>query len=174
MEKLNINKEIERLICVYGNDVLRTSYLYLKDMQRAEDAFQEVFIKAYKNYNSFKGKSTEKTWILSITINLCKDTLRSSWLRRVFVSDMPVTEEKYQIDTDKAAITLIENKLIFDEVMALPSVLKDVVILYYYHQFDTKEISKILGIAEGTVRSRLHRAREILRDKLKGRVEHFE
>jgi RNA polymerase sigma-70 factor (ECF subfamily) len=57
--------------------------------------------------------------------------------------------------------------------MALPAYLKDVVILYYYQEFKTVEISKILGIAEGTVRSRLHRAREILKNKLSGRVDYF-
>lgn len=171
MENLNKNKEIERLICSYGNDVLRVSYLYLKDIQRAEDAFQEVFIKVYKNYHKFNGKSSEKTWILSITINLCKDMLRSSWLRRVFVSDTDITEEKNEMDTDQAAIKKIENKILFNEVMSLPAALKDVIILYYYQQFDTKEISKILGVAEGTVRSRLHRARERLKGKLKGRVD---
>lgn len=170
LEELDIDKEIERLMNVYGNDVLRTAYLYLKDMQRAEDAFQEVFIKIYKKYDSFKGKSSEKTWIISITINVCKDILRSSWLKRVFVTDN-ILPEKHEEDTDKAAIQLVENKILFKEVMSLQPVLKDVVILYYYQEFDSKEISKILGIAEGTVRSRLHRAREILKNKLKGRID---
>jgi RNA polymerase sigma-70 factor, ECF subfamily len=168
--ELDIDKEIERLMNVYGNDVLRTAYLYLKDMQRAEDAFQEVFIKIYRKYDSFKGNSSEKTWIISITINVCKDMLRSSWLKRVFVTDSFLTE-KHEEDTDKAAIQRVENKILFNEVMSLQPALKDVVILYYYQEFDTKEISKILGIAEGTVRSRLHRAREILKNKLKGRID---
>jgi RNA polymerase sigma-70 factor, ECF subfamily len=170
LEELDIDKEIERLMNVYGNDVLRTAYLYLKDMQRAEDAFQEVFIKIYKKYDSFKGKSSEKTWIISITINVCKDLLRSSWLKKVFVTDNVMTEKHHE-DTDKAAIRLVENKILFNEVISLQSSLKDVVILYYYQEFDTKEISKVLGIAEGTVRSRLHRAREILKNKLSGRID---
>lgn len=173
-KKINIDKEIERLINVYGNDVLRTSYLYLKDMQRAEDAFQEVFIKIYKKYDSFKGESSEKTWIMSITINVCKDILKGAWLKRIFLSDEIMPEEKYEDAADDAAIKLIENKMLFNEVILLQPALKDVVILYYYQEFDTKEISKILNIAEGTVRSRLHRAREILKNKLKGRLEYFE
>jgi RNA polymerase sigma-70 factor (ECF subfamily) len=50
----NIDEEIQRLMDTYGKDVLRTSYMYLKDMHRAEDAFQEVFIKVFKKYESFK------------------------------------------------------------------------------------------------------------------------
>lgn len=60
LEELDIEKEIERLMNLYGNDVLRISYLYLKDMQRSEDAFQEVFFKVYKKYSSLSGKSSEK------------------------------------------------------------------------------------------------------------------
>lgn len=173
-EKLNMDEEIERLIEVYGNDVLRTCYLYLKDIHRAEDAFQEVFIKVYNKYNSFRGESSEKTWIMRITINVCKDMLKTWWLKRVFVSENPMPEEEFQEETEKAAIKSIESKILFKEVSILKQSLKDVVILYYYHQFDSREISEILGIAEGTVRSRLHRAREILKNKLVGRIEHYD
>ncbi len=176
-EKLNnfivdIEGEIERLIGEYGDIVLKTSYLYLKDVQRAEDAFQEVFIKVFKKYGSFKGNSSEKTWIMSITINICKDMLRSSWLKRVFLMDN-LAAGKGEDAVDTKVIKGIEEEILFKEVMALQSHLKDVVILYYYQEFKTVDISKILGIAEGTVRSRLHRAREILKNKLSGRVEYF-
>ncbi len=73
----DIEKEIQRLMDDYGDDVLRTSYMYLKDLQNAEDAFQEVFIRVFNKFESFKGESSEKTWIIRITINVCKDMLRS-------------------------------------------------------------------------------------------------
>ncbi|MEG0771756.1 sigma-70 family RNA polymerase sigma factor [Clostridium sp.] len=173
VEGLDIHREIERLMNLYGNDVLKTAYLYLKDKQRAEDAFQEVFIKVYKKYPSFKGESSEKTWIISITINVCKDFLRNSWFKRVFVTDKVINVDKYEKDTDETVIKLVENKILFDTVITLQPNLKDVVLLYYYQEFSTKEISKVLGVAEGTVRSRLHRAREILKNKLDGRIDYF-
>jgi RNA polymerase sigma-70 factor, ECF subfamily len=168
---VDIEVEIERLMGEYGDIVLKTSYLYLKDMQRAEDAFQEVFIKIYKKYGSFKGNSSEKTWIMSITINVCKDMLRSSWLKRVFLMDN-LAAEKDEDAVDVKVIKGIEEESLFKEVMALSPYLKDVVILYYYQEFKTVDISKVLGIAEGTVRSRLHRAREILKNKLRGRGDY--
>ena len=82
-----MDKEIERLIDEYGNDVLRISYIYLKDKYLAEDAFQEVFVKVYKNFSKFRRNSTEKTWILSITMNTCKDMLRNSWFKRVLLHE---------------------------------------------------------------------------------------
>lgn len=172
IENLNLEEEIERLMNMYGEDVLRMSYLYLKDRQRAEDAFQEVFIKIYKKNGSFKGKSSEKTWIISITINVCKDYLRSSWFNRVFLTDN-ILHDSSGDNIDDAAIKSVENSIVFNEVIALKPALKDVILLYYYEEFDTVEISKILGIAEGTVRSRLHRAREILKNKINRRIEYF-
>ena len=168
-QNLNMDTEIVRLIDTYGDDVLRISYMYLKDKQKAEDAFQEVFIKIYNKYKSFKGDSSEKTWIIRITINVCKDMLRSSWLKKVFLTD-DIGQHK-ESNVENLVIKKDVNRLIFDEVVSLPPAYKDVIILYYYQDFDTAEISKILNIAEGTVRSRLYRAREILKKNLGGRID---
>jgi len=169
----NITEELQRLMNTYGNDVLRTSYMYLKDIHRAEDAFQEVFIKVFKKYSNFKGESSEKTWIIKITINVCKDILRSSWLKRVLVADKVRLQNKGS-DIESTIIKRDENKLLFGEVVSLPPVFKEVIILYYYQGFDTLEISKILNVAEGTVRSRLHRARETLKNKIGRRLDFSE
>ncbi|EOR21162.1 RNA polymerase sigma factor [Clostridium sartagoforme AAU1] len=166
----DIEKEIQRLMDDYGDDVLRTSYMYLKDLQNAEDAFQEVFIRVFNKFESFKGESSEKTWIIRITINVCKDMLRSSWLKRVLLTDK-LKEKNIIIGIDNKIIKEEENKILFEEVMSLSYRFKEVIILYYYHNYNTIEISRILNVAEGTVRSRLHRAREILKMKLGGRSD---
>ena len=155
VKEQNIEKEMQRLMDTYGNDVLRTSYMYLRNLQNAEDAFQEVFIKVFNKLESFKGESSEKTWIIRITINVCKDMLRGSWFKRVLLTDK-----------------LKDKKIIlFEEVISLSQRFKEVIILYYYQDCNTTEISKILNVAEGTVRSRLHRAREILKTRLGGRID---
>lgn len=169
---LDIEAEIERLIDEYGNDVLRISYIYLKDKQRAEDAFQEVFLKVYKNFENFKGMSSEKTWIIRITVNVCKDLLRSSWIKRVFPSENIKAELTHTDIGDKLA-EFEDRKILFDEILKLSASHKDVIILHYYQQFDTIEIGKILGIPESTVRTRLFRARQALRKRLNGRIEFY-
>ncbi len=166
----NIENEIQRLMDTYGDDVLRTSYMYLKNLQNAEDAFQEVFIKVFNKLEGFKGESSEKTWIIRITINVCKDMLRSSWLKRVILTDK-LKDKSVNIGIENRIIKIEENKILFEAVMSLSYRFKEVIILYYYHNFNTAEISKILNVAEGTVRSRLHRGREILRAKLGGRID---
>lgn len=169
-DDFHIEEAIGYLMDQYGNDVLRTSFMYLKDRQRAEDAFQEVFIKVYNKYKDFRGESSEKTWIIKITINVCKDMLRSSWLKRVITTDQ-IASHRDGSDVEDRVIQKSENELVFNEVLALPPAFKDVVILYYYHRYDTAQISEILKTKEGTVRSRLHRARAVLKSKLGGRFD---
>jgi RNA polymerase sigma-70 factor (ECF subfamily) len=85
-----------------------------------------------------------------------------------------IKPEGKDADFDKKIIRKDENKLLFNAVLSLPAAYKDVVILFYYQELNTIEISKTLDIAEGTVRSRLHRAREILKNKLGGRIDYSE
>lgn len=165
-----LETELNRLMEAYGNDVLRTCHMFLKDRHKAEDAFQEIFLKVYRNLDRFSRRSSEKTWIMSIAINQCKDMLRSSWVKRVMLSDEPKSRSK-GADIANSVIRQDENRRLYETVLALPQGLKEVVILYYYQEFDTKEIARILRTAEGTVRSRLHRARDVLRNVLEGRLD---
>ncbi|MFL0197533.1 sigma-70 family RNA polymerase sigma factor [Clostridium sp. WILCCON 0269] len=171
-----MDKELERLMNCYGNDILRTAYIYLKDIHLAEDVFQDVFIKVYKNFHKFNGKSSEKTWILTITINTCRDILRSSWIKKVLRFD----DTEYGIFNSTENLDNIENTVIknieyedlLKRIMDLPKKYKEVILLYYYQELSTSEISKVLRIPEGTVRSRLYRARELLKYNIGGSIEY--
>lgn len=169
-----MDEKIEQLMNDYGNDVLRIAYLYLKDKYLAEDVFQEVFVKVYKNYNKFKSNSSEKTWIMSITINTCRDMLRISWFKKVFMLKDP--DDDLQIDTNENIDDKIAEKMQYEEllkeVMNLPYKYRVPVILYYYEGLSTADISVSMKIPEGTVRSRLFRARTILKSNLEGKIEY--
>ncbi|WP_446898975.1 sigma-70 family RNA polymerase sigma factor [Clostridium sp. LBM24168] len=171
-----MDNELERLMNSYGNDVLRTAFVYLKDRHLAEDVFQEVFIKVYKNFHKFNGQSSEKTWILAITINTCRDVLRSSWIKRVLRFQDPEYEilnlKENSIDIDDKAIKNIEYEDLLKKVMNLPKKYKEVILLYYYNELSTPEISQTLKIPEGTVRSRLYRARDLLKYNIGGTIEY--
>lgn len=169
-----MDEEIKRLMNNYGNDVLRISYLYLKDRYLAEDAFQEVFIKVYKNFHMFKKNSSEKTWIMSITINTCRDILRISWFKKIIM--LKDIEDNSLIDTngnvEDKVINKIQNEELLKEVMNLPRKYKEIIILFYYEELSTIEISKTLKLPEGTVRSQLFRARTMLKSKIGGKLEY--
>ena len=161
--------DIETLMIEYGNDVLRTAYMYVKDMHVAEDIFQEVFIKVNNKLDTFHGNSSIKTWIIRITINTCKDHLKSAWNRRVTVME-EYEESSLQVESDFTELEKQEeSKVIQTVIMELPKKYKDIILCIYYHQLTIQEVSKSLGIPEGTVKSRLSRAKEKLRKELERR-----
>ena len=162
--------DIETLIRQYGNDVLRTAYMYVKDIHSAEDIFQDVFIKVNQKLSTFEGNSSIKTWIIRITINTCKDYLKSAWNRRV-VPMMDYQEDAIISETDYDEVESQDTKeLIKKSVLSLPEKYKDVVLCVYFQDMSIAETANALQIAEGTAKSRLSRAREKLKSILEGRI----
>ncbi len=163
--------ELERLMDTYGQDVLRLAYAYLRNRASAEDAYQETFLRAHRHRRSFEGRSSEKTWMMRIAMNVCRDMRRSAWWRRV---RLPGTEREAEArgggalaDADElpeeAAVRAERNDSLLRCVGALPEPQRAVVLLHYYQEMSVTDVAEALGVAEGTVRSRLHRARERLR-----------
>ncbi|RKD24759.1 RNA polymerase sigma-70 factor, ECF subfamily [Caminicella sporogenes DSM 14501] len=161
-EKVLSEQEFNRLINEYGTEILRLSYLYLKDYQLAEDACQDTFLKVYNKFHTFKGDSSEKTWITRICINVCKNYLRSSWLKRIVLNDKKLKNKK---DLDKELFNKVENNDLLKSIMNLKPKYREVILMYYYQQFTVKEIAEILCISESNVYTRLSRARKELKDK---------
>ena len=158
---------LEELVELYGNDVLKLAYLYVKDENTAQDISQDVFIKVYKNLKKFSEKSSIKTWIIRITINTCKDYLKSAWAVRVSTYDEVVIED-YD-DFDKIEEEERKN-ILLNAVMNLPERFREVILLYYYKELDTNEIGVALNIPSASVRTYLTRARNMLSEKLQGKI----
>ncbi len=155
----------ERLISLmdqYEVALKRMCCVYLRDASLAEDAVQETFVKAYKSLDSFRGESDEKTWLMRIAINTCKDMRRASWFRYV---DRNVTLES--IPAPISDRTFEQTELVM-EVMRLPQKYLEVVLLHYYQGMTIREIAESLKIPHQTASSRLKRAREKLRATLEG------
>ncbi|MBQ1786723.1 MAG: sigma-70 family RNA polymerase sigma factor, partial [Turicibacter sp.] len=163
-----VDTVVERLIEQYGQEVYKIAYFYMKETQLAEDVFQEVFYKVIKNYHKFNHQSSEKTWLIRITINTCKDMLRTSWIKRVTTFGVwQDSEHEYEkpYDIEKKET----NKELYELIQQLPQKYKEILLLFYYKDLTYEEISEILQIPEGTVRSRLSRAREKLKKMMNER-----
>lgn len=162
--------DLETLIREHGNEVLKTAYLYVKDLHTAEDIFQEVFIKVNNNLHTFKELSSIKTWIIRITINTCKDYLKSAYHSKV-VPMMDFVEDAITSENDFEEIEVKETKAtVKDAVMALPEHYRDVVLCVYMNEMSLDDTSQTLGIPVGTVKSRLARAKDKLKDLLERRL----
>lgn len=159
-------QRLSRLVEQYQTDLLRMCYIQLHDTALAEDAVQETFIKAYKAMPAFRGDCSEKTWLMRIAVNTCRDLLHSAWFRHL---DRRMTPEQLPqpiMQPDEEAIDLTL------EVMRLSQKHREVILLYYYETMTTEEIAQVLGIAKSTVSARLEQGRQKLRQALERRHLH--
>ena len=153
----------EQLYDLYATDVLRVSYYYLGDRQRAEDVTQDVFVRFLTSRPTLV-KGREKAWLLKVALNRCRDLWRGAWMKRVVLGH-PAFE---LFPADDEIGRLAENTALAEAVNRLPAIFKEVVLLHYYQGYGVSEISMMLDISEGTVSSRLSRARTRLANDLKG------
>ena len=145
--------DVIKLYEQHKNMVYRLALSYTKSRPDAEDVTQQAFIRLIEHRDNIKpGK--EKAWLASVTVNLCRDLLRSSWRRRT----EPLSEELFFQQPDQSEV--------FWAVMALNEGERAAVYLYYYEGYSTLEIAKILGISKTAVTTRLDRARKHLKGKL--------
>ena len=154
---------LDQLVRQYEKDLLRICCIYLRNHTAAEDVVQETFLKAFRNLDSFRGESNEKTWLTKIAINCCRDYRRSAWYRyidhRVSIDQLPVLSSTLPSD-DHIALTMA--------IMKLKPKYMEVVLLYYYEGYPIKEIAKMLSLTEAAVSSRIHKAKQKLRAELEG------
>ena len=160
----NHDQIFERLVDQYQESVLRTCFLYLCDKTLAEDATQETFLKVYRAMDSFRGESSEKTWVLKIAMHTCYDINHSGWFR---IMNRRVTPEMLPDQSSTAVIDHDEE--LATAVMKLPRKLREVILLHYYQELNVNEIAVALGISHSSVSGRLKRGREKLKKLLEGR-----
>ena len=149
--------DYEELYRLYANDVLRVSYFYLGDRDRAEDVVQDTFVKLLLNRPDLE-EGKEKSWLFKVALNRCRDLWRSSWAKRVVLGS-PAFE--LVPAPDEFAAREGEDELM-RAVAALPAQQREVILLFYYQHFSITEIAGMLSLPEGTVSSRLSRARRKL------------
>ncbi|HUU29569.1 MAG TPA: sigma-70 family RNA polymerase sigma factor [archaeon] len=135
----------------------------VSNQAEAEDIFQDTWIRAIRNIGSFRGDARFSTWLFQIALNLCRNLMRQH-SRRSFV---PLEEagnlaEESGID----AVKILQVQQIRKLVLSLPTKMREIVILRYYHDYGDQEIADITGLPPGTVKSRLHRANLMLRSKI--------
>jgi len=154
---------LEKMMIDYGNELVRLAFSYVKDVEIAKDMVQNSFIKCYKNMESFQYDAHIKTWLYRITINECKDYLKSWNYKMVQVkSFIHETAKSIIPSTEKTVIDKYNNEKIKDTIFSLPKIYREVVYLYYYNSLTTEEIAKVLGISVNTVKTRLRRAKQRL------------
>lgn len=159
---------LEKIMIDYGNELVQLAFSYVKDAEIAKDLVQNTFIKCYKNLESFRFDAQIKTWLYRITINECKDYLKSWHYKMVQVkSFINETTKSIIPSTEKTVIEKYNKEEIKDTIFSLPKVYREVVYLYYYDSLTSEEIASVLGIPVNTVKTRLRRAKQRLGSLIK-------
>lgn len=141
----------------YRDMVYRVALHAFGSPQDAEDAVQEVFLRLYTWEKPFEGPDHLRRWLIRVTVNVCRDALKSPWRRRrVPLEELPETP----------VFDRPEQGELYREVMRLPEKYRTVLYLFYYEELTVKEIGQVLGLRTTAVTTRLHRARGKLKEQL--------
>ena len=141
----------------YKDVVYRVAYSYVKSRDDASDLTQEVFMKYIKCTEDFKEDANKLYWLIRVTINMSKSFLRSYWKRNVELDDSI---------QDTASRANEEEIDYFNAITSLNSKYKDVLIMFYWEGLSINEIARVLKISSSNVKTRLSRARELLKRRI--------
>jgi RNA polymerase sigma-70 factor (ECF subfamily) len=159
---VNISKldspEIETLVRQYWHDIWQYAFFLTRKEHLAEDIAQDTFIRAFHAIGSFRGQCTLKTWLFKIARNTAFNYKKSAFLKKValigFFTDTqtsPSAEAEYFIEDTMGEM--------WKAVLKLPQIYREIIILKAHYGLSHSELAELLNITEGTVKSRLHRAR---------------
>lgn len=151
-----VNAAMER----YGDTVRRLCMVHLKNDADTQDIFQTVFLKYVLRSVPFESEEHERAWFIRVTVNACRDLLKSFFRSRVVPLDEAVA----------ACAPAPEDSGVLQAVLSLPPRYKDVVYLHYYEDYTAPEIARILGKNVNTVYTLLSRAKKLLREQLGGEL----
>ena len=148
---------VERVLNTYKDLIARVAFHYLKNWTDAEDTVQDVMLKWMQKNPSFTSTEHEKAWFIRITINSCKDKLRSFWHRKI---DLPGEPAVFPPSMPE------EESRLMDVVLTLPTTQRLVILLHYYEGYSLNEIAELLKRSPNTVQTWNKQAKISLRNKI--------
>jgi len=154
------NEYIQHVLEKYSTMLIKLAFTYVKNIADAEDITQDVFVSLMKKGSNFESEEHEKAWLLRVTINRCKNHLKSSWNKL----KVPLEEDISYLPVEEIEVLIL--------VLDLPPKYRSVIHLYYYENYSINEIAKLLTKSPATVGTWLSRGRNLLKTKLIGGFEY--
>lgn len=158
-------EQVSEMINRNSDMVYRLAFSMVKSVQDAEDVHQEVFIRYIRTNPLFESREHERAWFIRVTTNLCKNLWKSAWRQKMVSMDS--LEETQEGNAYVQQSLNEEEELLVETVKRLPFKYRVVVHLFYYEEMSLEEIAKALNLKSSNVRTRLTRARKMLREWLK-------
>ena len=157
----------EEVIQRNSETVYRLAFSLVRSRSDADDIYQEVFLRYVRKNPVFESPEHEKAWFLRVTVNCCKNFWKSPWVKRRNAFDEEALKKQASGENGD------EDRILIETVKQLPEKYRVVIHLFYYEELSIEEIGKITGSKPATVRTRLTRARRILKNLLKEKGEDF-
>jgi RNA polymerase sigma-70 factor (ECF subfamily) len=154
----------ESIVRRWQGPLVNLAYRFCRDRSRAEEMAQEAFLRAWRALATWRRDAVFSTWLFALATNLYRTELR-----RIPVGMVPLDHagQLRDVRDDHGALEIDDrNRAVQRAVLALPAKYREALILFYFHDMNVRDAALSLGLPEGTVKARLSRAREILRDKL--------
>jgi len=155
--RLNEPRELRPLMEKYGQDVWNYAYFLTKKHDAADDIFQDVFFKAYRHMDTFRGEASMKTWLLKIARNTAYTYRKSAFLRKMVLFGQTGPNRTHPSAEDDFLREYTDD--LWAVVLKLPVKYREVLVLHARYDMAEADIAALLGLPPGTVKSRLHRAR---------------
>jgi len=161
----------------YKDQLLNFVFRFLGNQEQSEDVLQETFLRVYRNRHAYRRVAKFSTWIYTIAGNLARTELRKKKRRRLFsISDMGIDNKDYEVSDEKFnpeahVDTLLHTDVIQSEIDRLSPKFREVIILRDIQELPYDDISKILRVPIGTVKSRVNRARLRLQISLRKKLD---
>lgn len=159
-ESLN-NEHFDKIVNTYSSDLKRLAWRYVMDPYLAEDIVQEVFLKCFIHLDKLEDICSIKAWLYTVTKNQCKDFLRTKYHQNV----VPTSEFfiPSQVTPESEMMIQQMNEEIYDHIRSLPKIYQEILYLAYVKDLKIKEIQQYLNINISTVKTRLYRAKHLLK-----------
>lgn len=164
--------ELERWILIYGGEIYSFCRYLAGSKQEADDLYQDTFLRAASCCEKMDEAQNPKSFLLTVAVNLWKNRRRKfAWRNRIAVMESIDGEKLKTLESkeetpEETCVSKEESAMVYQAVLKLNEKYKSVILLYYMEDMNLSEIAEILGIPIGTVKSRIHKARAILKKEL--------
>jgi RNA polymerase sigma-70 factor (ECF subfamily) len=155
----------ENIVRRWQGPLINLAYRFCGDRGRAEDMAQDAFLRAYRALGGWRRDAAFSTWLFALATNLYRSELRRIPMRTISLDQIAEPRDS-RAPINAADDEVNRDRAVRRAVLALPAKYRDTLTLFYFHDQDVAQAARSLGVAEGTVKARLNRGREILRGKL--------
>ncbi len=164
MDPAALEQQFAEILRENEERIFNMVYWHIGNYEDAQDLTQDIFLAVYRNLPKFRGEAKVSTWIYRIALNRIRRYLRRQRFRKLLV---PLETLRGHPTQDPPTLPPAYQAL-HRHLRQLPEPFRTVIILFYFENLSIREIAETLGVAEGTVKSRLNRARQMLQERLKG------